>query len=500
MAKAVVGEETRLKLAEDRLSQSAVGLLIGKFSSAVGRAFLFDLVPTPHNDSGEPACSLPEPDKKKGPKPKSKSEPADSSSLFIDKDWVAEHARQVSRMLVGGMKVVGLYAWVSDTAFKNSTIMLCQTVKVVADAAPVVAGDWDERLLLHICYSPRRWNCRNCSLSSNITSSSLRPCDFKTGKILTSLQTYKCMYNFNLRLPILRDSASKFQTLSDTLRHVISVHAKELSGAKALIDGKLVVESESYSSDGVHEVELLLPFLNNSSIEACSQGDVVGLLSFSGLICSFAYLNSKEPISQAVTDIKGDIIKSLQSRLDIICDEVDVDSGNNHDVGSQASNEISVEKPVPQLVLRILRVILKRQSSAWGFCLVRKGCSLPFPKRVFAPWLAGVYVCDYLQPSETVEVFKDHCMELLSMKAPTDVSTILEPEKEVLSLKTKSFWDVAVPSNSELRLMEDKSKRDGGGKSSSSKTVKPGHINVVAAALILLLSVLVGFVLFFLKG
>ncbi|KAL2637882.1 hypothetical protein AAZV13_06G083900 [Glycine max] len=391
MAKAVVGEETRLKLAEDRLSQSAVpsevGLLIGKFSSALGRAFLFDLIPTPHNDSGEPACSLTEPDKKKGPKSKSKSELADSSSLFIDKDWVAEHVRQVSRMLVGGIKVVGLYVWVSDAAFKNSTIMLCQTVKGVADAAPGLDGNWDERLLLHISYSPRRWNCRNCSLSSNITSSSLRPCDFKMGKVLTSLQTFKCMHNFNLRLPILRDSASKFQTLSDVLRHAISIHAKELAGAKALIDGKLVVESESYSSDGVHEVELLLSFLNDSSIEACSQGDVVGILSFSGLICSFAYLNSKEPISQAITDIKGDIITSLQSRLDIICDEVDADSGNNHDVGSQVSDELSAETPVPQLVLHLLR----------------KGCSLPFPRRVFAPWLAVVYVCDYLQPFETVE-------------------------------------------------------------------------------------------------
>lgn len=485
MARAVVGEETRLKLVEDRLSQSSipseVGLIIGKFSSDLGRAFLFDLIPTPPNDSAEPASTLTEPDKKKRPK----SKPADSSSLFIDKDWVAEHARQVSRMLVGGIKVLGLYVWVSDAAFKNSTITLCQTVKGVADAAPVLELDWDERLLLHICYSPRRWNCRNCSLSSNITSSSLRPCDFKMGKVLTSLQTFKCVHNFNLRLPILRESSLKFQTLSDVLCHAISIHAKELASARALIDGKLIVESESYSSDGEHEVELLLPFLNNSSIEACSQGDVAGILSFSGLICSFAYLYSKEPISQAVTDIKGDIIKSLKSRLDVICDEVDVDSDNNHDVGSQVNNEISAEKPVPELVLHLLR----------------KGCSLPFPKRVFAPWLAGVYVCDYLQPAETVEVLKDHCMELLSMKAPTDVSTILEPEKEVLSFESKAFWDVAAPSYSEIHLLEDKkSKLDGGGESSSSKTAKPGHINVVAACLILLLSVLVGFVLFVLKG
>lgn len=488
MVKGVIGEETRFQSVEDRLTKSSppaeVGLLIGKFSSALDRVFLFDLIPTPPNDSAEPASSIIQADKKPASKSKSQTQP-DSSSLFIDKDWVSEHARQVSRMLVGGIKVVGVYVWVNDNAFKNSTLMLCQTVKGVAEAAPVSDVNWDERLLLQICYGPRRWNCRNCSLSSNITSSSLRPCDFKMGKVLSSFQTFRCMHNFNLRLPILRDGSSKFQTLSDVLHHAISLHAKELADAKALIDGKLVLDNEPCSLDGVHEVELLIPFLNNGSIEAYSQRDVSGILSFGGAICSFAYLNSKEPISQAVTDIKGDIITSLQSRLDIICDETDVDSGNHHDVGRQVNeDDVSVEKPVSQLVLHLLR----------------KECSLPFPRRVFAPWLAGTYVCDYLQPSETVEVLKDHCMELLSMKAPTDISTILEPEKEVISFRTKSFWDVAVPSYSEIHLREDKMKLDGRGESSSDKLMKPGYISVVAAGLILLLSVLVGFVLFARKG
>ncbi|WJX90902.1 hypothetical protein P8452_72752 [Trifolium repens] len=206
--------------------------------SALDRVFLFDLIPTLHNDSGERASSITQPDKKTASK--SKSQTPDSSSLFIDKDWVSEHARQVSRMLVGGIKVVGVYVWVNDNAFKNSTIMLCQTVKGVAEAAPVLEVNWGESLLLQICYGPRRWNCRNCSLSSNITSSSLRPCDFKMGKVLSSFQTFRCMHNFNLRLPILHDGSSKFQTLSDVLHHAISVHAKELSDAKSLIDGKLV--------------------------------------------------------------------------------------------------------------------------------------------------------------------------------------------------------------------------------------------------------------------
>jgi hypothetical protein len=35
---------------------------------------------------------------------------------------------QVARMLVGGMKVIGIYIWVSDSVFKNSTIMLSQVL------------------------------------------------------------------------------------------------------------------------------------------------------------------------------------------------------------------------------------------------------------------------------------------------------------------------------------------------------------------------------------
>lgn len=217
-----------------------MGLVIGKLNSRLDRGFVFDLIPTPVNDGGEPPCSVAESfrdDKKKGSKGKAT---ADSSILVIDKDWVAEHARQVSRMLMGGVKVIGIYIWVTDSLFKNSTISLCQTVKGVAEAASFLEADLDERLLIHISYSPRRWTCRNCMLTANITSSSLRTCDFKMGRVLSSLQTFRCMYNFDLRLPICHENASSARTLGNVLQHGISAHAKELDDAKAMVDGTLV--------------------------------------------------------------------------------------------------------------------------------------------------------------------------------------------------------------------------------------------------------------------
>lgn len=142
MVKAVIGDENQLKLAEDRLTRSAlpsqvpkwfesiyiiiilfvwievqfecfvfeffllcvhlicqIGLVIGKLSSKLDRGFVYDLVPTPPNDAGEPPCSVIDGGgesnknkKKSSSKAKSQSE---SSYLLIDKDWVSEHARQV---------------------------------------------------------------------------------------------------------------------------------------------------------------------------------------------------------------------------------------------------------------------------------------------------------------------------------------------------------------------------------------------------------------------
>lgn len=103
-----------------------VGLVIGKISRNLDRAFVFDLVSTPLNDAGQAASSILETkDDTNNNKSKSKSK-SFSSVLSIDKDWVAEHARHVSRMLVGGMKVIGIYICVNETLFKNSTVVLCQ--------------------------------------------------------------------------------------------------------------------------------------------------------------------------------------------------------------------------------------------------------------------------------------------------------------------------------------------------------------------------------------
>ncbi|KAL3504988.1 hypothetical protein ACH5RR_034829 [Cinchona calisaya] len=128
---------------------------------------------------------------------------------------------------------------------------------------------------------------------------------------------------------------------------------------------------------------------------------------------------------------------SLHSRLDILCDEADRESESIVDDDRVAGLHLSTGKQIPLLDLQ-----LQRQYS-----------SLSFPRRLFVPWLAGTYICDYILPSETIEVPKDHCVELMSLEAPEDASAILELESEahIITSTGKSFWDITSHSSTESK-------------------------------------------------
>lgn len=100
------------------------------------------------------------------------------------------------------------------------------------------------------------------------------------------------------------------------------------------------------------------------------------------------------------------------------------------------------------------------------------------------------------------QVLKDHCVELMSMEAPTDASTILEPETEAPTLgttTTKSFWDVTIPYTSESKpLLSEKSiinSRAG----SEKKSKMADNFNIMAAVLTLMVSIFVGLALLFFR-
>ncbi|KAJ1694464.1 hypothetical protein LUZ63_011162 [Rhynchospora breviuscula] len=437
MVKTVVADETQLKSIEDSLFQSGsaplsaqVGLVIGKVSATSDRGHVYALIPTPPTDGGDPACSLRSEgggvgrdEKKKGGSKKPSNEVA--QSVMIDADWVAEHARQVSRMLLGGINVVGIYIWAPEASFKaTSTAIFSLVIKGVAQAVPWYDTQFDERLLIHISYAPRRWACRIC----NWTSGSLRPCDLKLSKVVASLQEFRCMCNFEIRLPIGKTSSPDHNLFKNVVSKGINNLSKKLQTAKALMDGNLVEDDASLSTEGPCNLELLLPFEIESNPEESSLEDVAGLVLFSGSVCASAYLGPRESVSQAISDLKGDIIASLRSRLNLMLDEAE----GGEDL---AGGDVQSDKSICQL----------------NFHELKKGYQVSFPRRVMVPWTDGLYVCDYLQPSETFEDTKDRCKEMMSMEGTMDTSAILEIESQSKPTTVKSFWEVVSGADSPIQ-------------------------------------------------
>uniref|UniRef100_A0A0E0EWE4 Protein odr-4 homolog n=1 Tax=Oryza meridionalis TaxID=40149 RepID=A0A0E0EWE4_9ORYZ len=498
MVKTVVGEEAQLKALEETLSASAspaqMGLIVGKLSASSDRALAYSLIPTPPTDSGAPACSL----LRAAPNPKAaKAASSDaSSSLDFDVDWVAEHARQVSRMLLGGMTVIGIYIWASEASFKaTSPAVLSQVLRAVSQVAPL-------------------WACRICDMSSG----RLRPCDFKNSKLLASLQTFRCTYNFEIRLPVVQAEPFK-KVISKAISHLtkqvqnakalidgvlfldgmdntlegphnveflvpfknnlpaevvqaepfkkviskaISHLTKQVQNAKALIDGVLFLDGMDNTLEGPHNVEFLVPFKNNLPAEE----GVAGLLLFAGSVSALAYLGPKESIAEVISDLKLDIITSLRSRLDIILDEADDDSTTNN-------LENSLSQKATQVVFHELRVPY----------------SFPFPRRILIPWLAGSYICDYLQQSETTEDAMERCKEVMSLEADMGNYSIVEPES-ASAATLGSFWDV-VPGALSKAPSEPGLKEMNSGQNGSRKT-HGSSFSILMAFVVLLIAVLVG--------
>ncbi|KAG0580194.1 hypothetical protein KC19_4G155200 [Ceratodon purpureus] len=266
MVRAVVGDEGQVEGYVDSLfvsrSQVQVGLLIGKLEVSSSRDSVFALVPTPAKD-GEEAAKVTgasggqkEGTGKKGAKAKST---VDNSSVVLDTEWIAEHSRQVSRMLVGGMDVVGIFVFASEGVLKNSTSVLWQAVRAVALASPL-SGVSDDRLVLQISSSPRKISCRSCVPSAGFSPTALRPCDWKLGKLLSNLHTFICSHSVEIRLPlVLNNGEASAKTVKDNLFAAISAESARLKSAVAVVDGSVVMsltltgyQSESISSSSIY--------------------------------------------------------------------------------------------------------------------------------------------------------------------------------------------------------------------------------------------------------
>ncbi|CAI7914721.1 unnamed protein product [Closterium sp. NIES-53] len=251
-----------------------LGLLIGRSSTAsqspssssfsaaaatasgASRDLLFALVPTPK----APGAAAPV----AGGTERSGSDSREWR--HVDGDWVAEHALQVSRLLLGGMGVLGVYAFCSDAAYSNAAPSLLQALRSLAASLSPPASltallppPPTDLILLHISSFSRRFSARSVATSSPATSATMSPCDFKLAAIPSPILVSSTL-SLHAQVPVISSPSlpppsssssvppsppppppalsppSVRAAAASALKHI----ARQMDGGMAFVDGMLV--------------------------------------------------------------------------------------------------------------------------------------------------------------------------------------------------------------------------------------------------------------------
>lgn len=368
MGRTIIAEEN-LKQTIDELFQNCkwqIGLIIGQLSSK--RDFILHLAkcPDPVEDEAE-IESCQEDDvvtpKKGDKKPKSASP---SSGEEINSIWITEHARQVNRMLPGGLNIIGMFIFCSpEFATKNqSKLRNCiNEVSKVTEKNKYIknAAVHLERIFLHISSSTRKTTCRTVDLSDAVTT--FQPAEMKYQSFINTWNSVRSILNVNVHFHI--PVSSEKSRLETQILQGFQAELRKIWESTAVINGRITHGDEplfepAKSGKGKERKENrktsdveLYSSQNTGRTDKLTKHTSLRTVSFIGKIFSQAYLHAKATKDEAIKALKADAIRSLLSRLQLLCEEAEV------------NNLYQVEN---WSLLSPTRVFLPLNKSVVGFC------------------------------------------------------------------------------------------------------------------------------------
>uniref|UniRef100_A0A8C0WP81 Protein odr-4 homolog n=1 Tax=Castor canadensis TaxID=51338 RepID=A0A8C0WP81_CASCN len=312
----------------------------------------------------------------------------------VDEEWATEHASQVSRMLPGGLLVLGVFIITTlelANDFQNSLRRLIFAVEKSLNRKRLwnfTEEEVSERVVLHICSSTKKLSCRTYDVHD--PKSSPRPADWKyQNGLSTSWLSLECTVHINIHIPL--STTSVTYTLEKNTKNGLARWAKQVENGVYLINGQVkdgdcdLLEGQKKSSRGntqgtshSFDVRLLTQLLLNSdhrstaTVQTCS-----GSVNLKGAVKCRAYIHSSRPkVKDALQAMKRDILNTVADRCEILFEDL------------------------------LLNEIPEKKDSEKEFHIL--------PHRVFVPIPgSAVKLCDYKFGDESAEEIRDHFMEML---------------------------------------------------------------------------------------
>ncbi|XP_027421393.1 protein odr-4 homolog isoform X3 [Bos indicus x Bos taurus] len=195
------------------------------------------------------------------PKEEQNESPTHSKAKLdnLDEEWATEHAHQVSRMLPGGLLVLGVFiitALEIGSEFQNTLRRLVFAVEKSVNKKRLwnfTEEEVSERVILHFCSSTKKIFCRTYDIHD--PKSSAKPADWKYQNGLSaSWLSLECTVYINIHVPLSTTSVS--YTLEKNTKNGLARWAKQIENGIYLINGQVkdedcdLLEGQKKSSRG----------------------------------------------------------------------------------------------------------------------------------------------------------------------------------------------------------------------------------------------------------
>ncbi|XP_076023796.1 protein odr-4 homolog isoform X2 [Genypterus blacodes] len=351
------------------------GLLLGQ--SSPQRDFVVMAIRTPHREEAAAGSSL-------------------------DKEWVTEHARQVSRMLPAGLSVLGIFI-ITDTEAKDSLTSLQQLVFAVDTLISTeqlwgpAHDDITDRVTLHVNSKTRKTVCRTFDVRD--PKSAAKPADWRyQSGVCSSWTTVSCWVDLDVIIQ-LPETQTSIQSMDTCVKEGLSSWVQRVEGGVCLMDGKKLEEDweltggQRRNVKHTHVAQLLI-----TADERRLPGTVWrcgGSLSIKGAIHSRAYVHSNKPTAgHAHKLLKRDVVSTVTTRVQMVLEDL------------LMAQERHTHTPCTEQLL--------------------------LPRRLFCPVKGAgpVCVCDYQFGDEGMADVTDRLKEMLDVDA---AEKDLDGEQEVTS-------------------------------------------------------------------
>ncbi|XP_071575950.1 protein odr-4 homolog isoform X2 [Temnothorax nylanderi] len=260
----------------------------------------------------------------------------------IPMSWVADHAKHVTRMLPGGMWVLGIFiVGPEDTLDNTSNVQKLKSVlgaihKTLSWNNKYLCGNnQDEKLILSFNSVKQKYICKSIDIAKD---SMLKPADWKFQEKATRWYQLEALVDFDKLYLI--DADKDPETLKKQLQNILTNVVDLIESSLIVIEGEVrspddtleifgkkkknnkECKSKTNDSSNSLQVSLYIPCSQDNSNMDVKTTSCSALIRLIGQLVSRTFVHQKASIAEANTAVKEDIVRSLASRLEMHWDSL----------------------------------------------------------------------------------------------------------------------------------------------------------------------------------